>query len=251
MIYERDIIIRENPLHLAEVGAEIFINIANNSIKLRKCFNVAISGGATPRIMYRLLATEHLSERMPWLDTNVFWVDERCVPYDDENSNYGAVREDLISKVPIIQSHFHPMSVDTIPEEGAKQYRDLLDKFFHIKTGEFPVFDLIFLGIGTDGHTASLFPGQTSLKEKECTIVAVNGGDPNVPRLTMTYPVINNAKSIVLIVSGEGKAEVVRTIIEEGDTNLPASRVIPIHGRLIWLLDVDAAALLSRRHNHE
>ena len=144
----------------------------------------------------------------------------------------------------------HPMPGEIAPEEGARQYRDLLSDRFKLEKGQFPIFDLIFLGIGADGHTASLFPGQGALDERARSVVAVKGGNPDVSRLTLTYPVLNRGAEIVFLVSGRGKAGILQTIFENGESRLPARRISPVDGTLTWLIDRDAAALLSKGVTH-
>jgi 6-phosphogluconolactonase len=137
------------------------------------------------------------------------------------------------------------MPGEVSPEEGALTYeREMID-YFLLKEGEFPVFDLIYLGLGNDGHTASLFPGHKALEETRKLVVAVKGGDPHVSRLTLTYPVLNHARQIVFMVSGKGKSPVLKTMFENRNALLPAQRVRPSHGKMNWLLDKEAASLLS------
>ncbi|MFH1931107.1 MAG: 6-phosphogluconolactonase [Pseudomonadota bacterium] len=124
-------------------------------------------------------------------------------------------------------------------------------EFFHLKYGQFPTFDLIFLGTGKDGHTASLFPGQKALDEMERLVISVKGGDPYVSRLTMTFPVLNHAKRIIFMVSGKNKADIVKTILEFPKAKLPAQRIQPLNGTLTWLLDSESASMLSKEHSHE
>jgi len=194
--------------------------------------------------MHRMLAEEPHSTKTPWGRTHIFWVDERCVPEKDRASNYGAAKRDFLDKVPIPAGHVHPMPLEASHEEGALIYQQKLMDFFQLEAGQFPIFDLIFLGIGKDGHTASLFPGQKALDETEKPVIAVKGGDPDVNRLTMTYPVLNRAKQIVFLVTGKGKAAVLKTIFEVAGAGLPARTVNPINGKLTWLIDRDAASML-------
>jgi 6-phosphogluconolactonase len=193
-----------------------------------------------------MLAKEPYRSQIPWDKTHIFWVDERCVPEDNPASNYGEAKKDFLDQVPIPGENIHPMPGDASPEDGAIKYQQELIDFFQQGDGEFPVFDLILLGIGMDGHTASLFPGQRALEEKTKLIVAVKGGDPDINRLTMTYPVINRARQILFLVSGKRKAAVVKAILEEGKALLPARYVHPLKGKLIWLLDRDSASELPK-----
>jgi len=246
-----EIIIRDNPAQMARAAADIFTKAAKEAVSKGVRFTVAVSGGSTPRAMHGLLETEPFRSEIPWNSTYIFWVDERCVPINDPASNYGAAGKDLLDRVPIPTEQSYPMPVDSPPEEGAMEYQKTLIDFFQLQDGEFPVFDLIFLGIGRDGHTASLFPGQEALDEDERLVVAVKGGNPDVSRITMTFPVLNNAGHVVILVSGRSKAEVLRSIFEDSRAYLPAHGVRPINGRLTWLLDSEVASLFSRKAVHE
>ncbi len=231
---------------MALKGANLFTDRARACVNTRGNFFVALSGGSTPRRMHRLLIQESYRSEIPWGQMHVFWVDERCVRSNDPASNFGAAETDFIHQAPIPAGQVHPMPGEMAPELGALKYQEDLVSSFQLREGEFPVFDVIFLGVGADGHTASLFPRQNALNETEKMVVAVKGGDPDVSRLTMTLPVINNAMEIVFLVSGKEKAGVVKSIIESGDQGLPAHKVWPVNGVLTWLLDRDAASLLTR-----
>ena len=244
------IIIEDNPKRLAARAAEFFALKARRTVEKKGRFLAALSGGSTPRSMNRLLAEEPLISEIPWGETHLYWVDERCVSENDEASNYGAAKRDFLDRVPMPAEQIHPMPGEMVPEEGARQYRDLLRDLFKLDRGQFPIFDLIFLGIGADGHTASLFPGQGALDERVRSVVAVKGGNPDVSRLTLTYPVLNRGAQIVFLVSGRGKAGILQTIFESGETHLPAQRISPVDGTLTWLIDRDAAALLSKGVTH-
>lgn len=243
------IIIESNRENLSTVAADMFEGCINNCIEYRDRFVVAVSGGSTPRGMHRMLAEEPYRSRIPWEHVHLFWVDERCVPIDEPASNYGAALQDLLDHVPIPRYQVHPMRGDLSPDEGRTEYEEELRSCFGIARDQVPVFDLIILGIGTDGHTASLFPGHDSLHEKEALICAVKGGIPNVNRLTMTFPVLNSARHILFIVAGKKKAPVVSEIFSAGDAagTMPARQVKPREGELIWLLDHDAASLITMR----
>ena len=140
--------------------------------------------------------------------------------------------------------HIHPMPVWLHPEKGSRVYQKQLAESFHTEKGNPPIFDLIFLGLGTDGHTASLFPGQIKFEKRETWVVSVKGGEPNVSRLTMTYSILNEARHIVFLVSGEKKCKILKTIFEDRPAGLPAQRIQPINGKVTWLMDREAASLL-------
>ncbi len=241
-----DIIIEASAADLAAKGAEIWCQSAQESVDLRGRFALAVSGGSTPRQMHRLLAEEPYSSRLPWDRIHIFWVDERCLPMTHPDSNFGTARKDFLDRVPIVPEHVHPMPGWVPPEQGAVRYEKELKAFFQRPEDPLPCFDLIFLGIGQDGHTASLFPGQASLEEKEKWVVWVKGGNPCVDRLTITFPVLNLARRTVFFVSGEDKANVLKTALENAQARLPAQKVRPSRGSLTWLVDRQAALLLSK-----
>jgi 6-phosphogluconolactonase len=245
MTNKQTTIIESGFTDLANKGAEIFSRAAIESIEKRGRFVVAISGGSTPRVMHGMLAKEPYLSDIPWEKTHIFWVDERCVPENDPASNFGLARIDFLDKVPIPQNQIHSIPVEAYSEEGAGIYQRVLIDFFRLQKGEFPVFDLIFLGIGTDGHTASLFPGKSALNEMNRWVVAVKGGIPEVNRITLTFPVINRGKQIVFMISGKKKASVVKNALKGIQSGLPVQLVKPIKGTLIWLLDREAASLLD------
>ena len=240
------VIIKKNPMELSNTGATLFAERAGHAIERKGFFTVALSGGSTPRGMHRRLAEEPLRSSISWDQTHIFWVDERCVPVEDPTSNYGAAYKDFIDRVPIIKTNLHPMPVHMVPYEGATHYQGEITGFFETASNKIPEFDLILLGIGTDGHTASLFPGTSALQEQKHLISAVKGGMPNVNRLTMTYPILNQAREVVFLASGKGKAGIVQAILEKKQRDLPALGIRPRSGKLTWLLDREAANLLPK-----
>jgi 6-phosphogluconolactonase len=240
------IIVRDDPTELAATAAHMFSAAAQKSVKDRGRFVAALSGGTTPLGIFRILPQAPYGSEVPWDKMSLFWVDERCVPEDDPESNYGAARKYLLDRVPIPRSQVFPMPGTSPPEAGAREYQRVLTEFFHLKGDRFPVFDLIFLGVGGDGHIASLFPGHTALDEEEKPVVAVKGGNPYVSRLTLTVPVLNRAREVVFLVSGKQKARVVSTVFEDPQARLPAQRIRSLDGETVWLLDREAAALLPR-----
>jgi len=240
------VIIEPNAADLARKGAEMFSKSAKDSVGLRGRFTVTISGGSTPRHMHRILAEEPYLSEIPWGKTHIFWADERCVPENNPASNFGLARKDFVDQVPVPPNQIHPMPADASPMEGAEIYQKAVIDIFHLRKGESPVFDLILLGIGKDGHTASLFPGQKTPDDKERFVIPVKGGDPFVSRLTMTLSVINHAKNIIFMASGENKADIVKTILEFPQARLPAQSIQPVNGTLTWLLDRESASMLSK-----
>ena len=237
-----DIVVKENKVW-ASWAADLFSKRARDCARNRAAFALAISGGATPRPVHRLLAQEPYRSEIPWASAHLFWVDDRCVPETSPASNFGTAKEDLLDHIPMPPSQIHPMPTEVPPADGARKYEEALRAFFAAEP--FPAFDLILLGIGQDGHTASLFPEQRALDERRRWVVAVKGGNPNVSRLTMTFPVLNSAREIVFLVSGKEKAAVTKAMFDEGGTLLPAQRIQPTNGRVTWLMDRQAASLLS------
>jgi 6-phosphogluconolactonase len=195
--------------------------------------------------MFRFLSQEPYSSAIPWQSLHLFWVDERMVAFDDPRSNFGAAKEDFLDKVPLPPDHLHPMPTWAEPSEGASVYQAELKGFFQ-RFGEvdMPIFDLVFLGLGKDGHTASLFPGKDPALNPAEWVLSVKGGDPDVFRLTLNYHVLNRAKRVVFLVSGKEKASILKTIFEDKEARLPAQEIRPANGKLTWLLDQEAASLL-------
>ena len=251
MIPKPQITIKDTPIDLARTAADLFSMGAKECVAKNGRFVVAISGGTTPRLFHRTLVKEPYVSNIPWDKTHIFWVDERCVPDSDAASNYGTSKKDFLNRAPIPKTQIYPMPGTLSPEDGARKYQKALMEFFNLKYGQFPTFDLICLGTGTDGHTASLFPGLKTLDETERLVIPVKGGDPAVSRLTMTFPVLNRAKQIIFMVSGKNKADIIQTILEFPKARLPAQRVQPLDGTLTWLLDSVSASMLSKEHAHE
>jgi 6-phosphogluconolactonase len=251
MSFKQNIIIKDDPTLLAKQAADIFVAGARGSIDKKRPFTVAISGGSTPRRMHKILATEPYIQNIPWQKCHIFWVDERCVPQDSPESNYGTAKRDFIDEVPIPQTHVHWIKCEPAPEVSAKEYQKTLKDFFSFENVPIPRFDLIFLGMGADGHIASLFPGQKSLYEKEKLVAAVKGGDPNTNRITMTLLLLNQARHIVFIITGKEKSRTVQKVLEDRKIRLPAQNIRPLDGQLTWLLDRGAASLLSGDSHHD
>ena len=241
------VVIAVNAEELASMAAECFVSTAAESVARRGRFAVAISGGSTPREMHRMLAAPPALAAIPWAKVHLFWVDERCVPADDPRSNFGTARKDFLSQVPIPEKNLHPIQGEFPSEREAEDYELELIRFFHLGEGEFPAFDLVFLGIGADGHTASLFPGDWALHEERRRVVAVRGGIPVLNRITMTLPVLNRSRRIVFLAVGQEKAETVKAVMSGHLPALPAGMIRPSEGAVSWLLDQEAASRLERR----
>ncbi len=188
---------------------------------------------------------DDVNKEIDWQNIIVFWADERCVPPDHADSNFGNAFKLLFSKVPLPQANIHRIRGEEEPASAAKDYEDEIRAVF--PENEFPVFDLVVLGMGSDGHTASLFPGAPILDEKKRLAVPVFAEHPGSWRISLTLPVINNAKQILFIVTGKAKAAMLATVLNSrNNPSLPASLVSPHTGSLTWLVDTDAASLLSR-----
>ena len=248
MIPKPQITIKDTPNDLARTAANIFSMRAKECVAKNGRFFVAVSGGITPRLFHRMLVHDPYVSEISWYKIRSLSLDERCVPDSDGASNYGTSKKDFLNRAPISKAQVYPMPGRLSPEDGARKYQKTLMEFFHLKYGQFPTFDLIFLGTGKDGHTASLFPGQKALDETERLVIPVKGGDPFVSRLTMTFPVLNRARRSIFMVSGKNKADIVKTILEIPKAQLPAQRVKPLNGTLTWLLDSESASMLSKEH---
>lgn len=206
---------------------------------------IALSGGSTPKMLFRLLAEEYEDE-VNWEKVHLYWGDERCVPPDHEDSNYGMTQNLLLRHIDIPMANIHRVRGEDDPEQEAKRYSELIEAELKNEEG-YPVFDLIILGMGSDGHTASIFPHQKELLMAKSSCAVTTHPGSGQKRITLTGPVINRAKQVIFLVTGAGKKEKVREIIEEeGDwSSYPAAHVRPLSGKLDWFLDAAAAAELK------
>jgi 6-phosphogluconolactonase len=225
-------------------AAELFAETARQSVAARDRFTVALAGGSTPRALYELLAGEAYAPRIPWGETHVFWGDERCVPPASNESNYGMAHEAMLARVPVPAEQIHRLRGEDEPEQAARDYEKILGATFDESP---PRFDLILLGMGADGHTASLFPDSAALGETERLIAAPYITGLKAHRLTMTPRLINAARSVTFLVAGEAKAASLSAVLEgESDPRrYPAQLVEPASGELVWLVDEAAAGGLS------
>ena len=243
------------PSDLAEAAAEQFTTLAAQAIGRRRRFAVALSGGETPRATYEELARVSVPRKLDWARIHIFWGDERCVALGHADSNYRMAREALLKHVPIPSENVHRIRGEIEAEAAATEYEGELRNFFAGsakpgKPGEpphWPRFELVMLGLGADGHTASLFLGTPALDEHKRWVVANRAGKTGPWRVTLTLSAINNAADVMFLVSGKEKAEVMSTVLGGGRTRnpLPAQMVAPANGRLLWLVDVDAASMLE------
>lgn len=231
---------------LAREAAEEFERRANAAVAARGRFTVALSGGSTPRRLYALLAdpAAPFHQAIPWSRVHLFWSDERHVPPEDPQSNYRMARETLIPRVPIPAENVHRIEAE-LPDaaEAAARYDAELARFFTLSPGEFPRFDLMLLGVGPEGHTASLFPGTSALQVRDRRVVENWVPKLNAFRITMTVPVFRRAAAVVYLISGEDKAPVLRAVFDPtGPPDaLPCQLIRPESGDLIWLVDRPAA----------
>lgn len=237
---------------LAEEVAERFLTLALGNMSEKASFTVALAGGITPRLLYQKLCSDKYVEQVPWAKTFLFFGDERCVSHTDPESNYLLVKNTLASKVAIPTINvFRLEGQDTDPHEAAQHYEQTIKEFFGLKDGEFPSFDLMLLGLGPDGHTASLFPGTTALEETERICVANYVEKFGHYRITLTYPVINHAKNVFFLVTGASKADIVKDVLQGTQGCYPAQFVDPKDGKgegggnLEWFLDKAAASKLD------
>ena len=234
---------------LTRAAAEEITESAEAAIASEGRFTIALSGGSTPRPVYRLLAEEPYRDRIRWDRVFVFWGDERHVPPGDPQSNFGMAHDELLSKVPLPAHNIHRVRAEKPDaERAAHEYEWTLRSAFNLDEGQVPRFDLVLMGLGSDGHTASLFPGSDAVRERTRLVVAPWVSAQSSFRITMTLPVFNRAACALFLVSGEDKAEALRSVLE-GDLQpdrFPAQGVRPENGRLLWFGDRAAARLLRR-----
>jgi 6-phosphogluconolactonase len=244
-----EIRILTTPQELFEAAAEEVLRAAQDAVAQRGRFTIALSGGSTPKSLFNLLAT-NARNVFPWDLTFFFWGDERHVPPTDPDSNYRMAEEAMLSKIPVPAGNvFRVPAENPDAAAAAEAYEQTLQKFFQLKPGQVPVFDLILLGMGPDGHTTSLFPGTAGLHEKSKLVIANWVDKLKASRLTLTLPVLNAARCVVFLVSGTDKAPVLRAVLEEDvpGEQYPSKLVRPSNGKLVWLVDRAAASALSSK----
>jgi len=237
-----EIKIAPDAVTLAHEAAQEFHRLAEAAVQQQGRFAVALSGGNTPRSVYSLLAGE--PKQLPWERIHIFFGDERHVPPDHPDSNFRMASESLLSKVPIPEKNIHRIHAELDAEPAAAEYDQDLRDFFGLVNQGWPRFDLIFLGIGEDGHTASLFPGSKALTETSSRVTANWVEKFKTFRITLTFPVLNHAAEVVFLVSGASKSQILSEILRPGAQKYPAQSIQPENGRLLWLVDEDAGSLL-------
>jgi 6-phosphogluconolactonase len=243
-----EIHIFSDPHELAANAADFFLKAGEQAIAASNRFLVALSGGSTPKMFYSMLAMPDRARQLDWSKVHFLFGDERCVPPTHPDSNFAMANEALFTPLKISSSQIHRMRGEDPPEIAAIQYENQLGRLTGAKPGEWPVFDLILLGLGNDGHTASLFPGTASLNQQTRWVVPGCAPQGTRSRLTLTPGVINHASVILFLVTGQNKAHVVRHVLERRPTDpmlYPAELVQPQSGRLLWYLDRAAASELS------
>ncbi len=240
------ILLGQNLPAFYEKAAQLFLESVAQAVRERGQAVVALSGGSSAKPFFSLLAGAYTRDRIPWSSLYIFWVDERCVPPNHPDSNYGAAKDLLLSKVPIAPSHVFRMAGEMEPASAAaKAYDQGLRAFFKLSK-TIPTFDFIILGMGEDGHTASLFPKSEALLEKDHWAAAPYVDKFSAHRITLTLPVINNARRVLMMCPGASKSDSVKLIFQAdpASTNTPAQMVKPITGELIWMLDQESASKL-------
>jgi 6-phosphogluconolactonase len=225
-------------------AAELFAETARQAVAAADRFTVALAGGSTPRALYELLAGETYAPQIPWEETHIFWSDERCVAPTEDESNYHMAYEAMLRRVPVPQEQIHRMRGEDEPERAARAYAKILEETFDENP---PRFDLILLGMGEDGHTASLFPESPALDDREQTVAVPFVEKLKAHRLTMTLRTINAASFVMFLVAGEAKCAALRAVLEgERDgKRYPSQLVAPERGELVWLVDEAAARDLT------
>ncbi len=243
-----DIRIHSDSQAAAEAAAAFVLEVGQEAIRTKGRFSIALSGGATPEALYRALTSPAFADRFDWSRTTFFFSDERCAPPNDPRSNYALANKTLFTPLKIMSSQVYRMAGESHdPQEAAHEYEQQLHLATKIPLSVQPSLDLILLGLGEDGHTASLFPGAPVLRDRQHLIAATQSPKDPPNRLTMTLAAINRASVILFLVAGSGKAGVVRAILDpktEVERQLPASLVEPEEGRIVWFLDRAAAAEL-------
>ena len=245
---EREIVMLADLNAVTLEAADRWVALANGSVAARGRFSVALSGGSTPRALFSALASDAYRDRIEWSRVFVFWSDERCVPPDHADSNYRMARETLLSRVPLPPGSVHRMRGEVNPEQAALEYEQTVRREVLPRDG-LPSLDLILLGMGPDGHTASLFPGTPALHDSARLVAANYVPKLNAHRITFTPPLINAASNVIFLVAGADKADVLRAVLE-GEYKpdvLPSQVVRPTDGSLTWLVDRAAAGRLASR----
>jgi 6-phosphogluconolactonase len=243
------ILVLDDASQVARLAADRFAELARAAIDERGRFSVALAGGSTPKRAYELLSSDEYKDQLDWSKVHIFFGDERCVPPDDAESNYRMANEALLSRLPLTPQNIHRIQAVGDAVAGARLYEDELRTYFN--DAPWPSFDLILLGMGDDGHTASLFPGSPALNEQQAWVAANWVEKFNAFRITLTVPAINHAAHIVFLVTGENKAERLAEVLsgERELERLPSQLINPVSGSLEWFMDKAASARLPSSLN--
>ncbi|GJL77243.1 MAG: 6-phosphogluconolactonase [Nitrospinaceae bacterium] len=241
-----DIKIFPQPVMLAEALAQGLHNASLQAKKAGRVFNLVLAGGSTPRAVYEYFARSGFNKTIPWDRIHFFWGDERCVPGDHEDSNFQMVRRALLDPLAIHKENIHRMQGENDPVKEASRYAEEIKSHCHLTAGEIPRFDWILLGLGTDGHTASLFPGVKTDEDPSGICAVATHPESGQKRITLTLKVLNHARRVSFIVTGSGKAQVLAAIFNQSpeSQHYPATQVSPEPGNLEWFLDKEAASKL-------
>jgi len=229
---------------LAEKFAEEMIHMIKESAKNMKSLTIALSGGSTPELIFTLLG-ENYAESVPWQFVHFFWGDERCVSPDNTESNYGMTKRALLSRINILSSNIHRIKGEDDPQKEARRYSEEISLFTRKRDG-IPVFDLVLLGLGEDGHTASIFPGHPELLDSDKICEVAIHPETLQKRITLTGKVINNAEAVTFLVTGKKKEKIIERIFKNDISalNYPATYIVPVYGRLSWFIDKEAGMSL-------
>jgi 6-phosphogluconolactonase len=238
--------IYDDPEALGEAAAGLIVQLAQQAVSAKGKLSLVLSGGSTPAKTYERLASAPYRDRFPWGYADFFWGDERLVPSQDERNNAHMARETLLNHVPVSEEQIHAIPTHLPPAEAALKYEAEIKKYF---AGEAARFDLILLGLGENGHTASLFPDTPVLNEKQRWVAEVYLKEQNLWRVTMTVPLINQAALVVFLLQGEQKANTLRAVLEGPykPRELPAQLIKPDYGEIYWLADQAASSLISKK----
>ncbi len=246
MANKPEIRIFDNLEQLSWAAATRFEEQARVKVIDKKPFCAALSGGSTPKMLYELLSSPTFGGRVRWTNVYLFQVDERCVPPDDAQSNYRMIRQSLIEPSPLPEENFHRMKAE-LPnrDDAAREYAEELAAVLKPQPGQWPQFDLIFLGMGPDGHTASLFPNSTGLNQHTAWVIPNFAPALKSNRITLTFPVLNAAAHVIFLVAGADKADTLQQVLNGPAGGFPAQLIQPTHGRLSWFIEKSAAAKLN------
>ena len=222
--------------------ADWIVALIKKTLEAKDRFTIALSGGETPKKLYQTLASDAYREKINWSRLHIFWGDERFVPFTDDSNNAKMAFDNLLSKINIPSEQIHTMWTDVTPQESATQYENILHKYFDKKQ---TTFDLVLLGMGDDGHTLSLFPGNEVLNDTTSWVSAV-GSKEKGERITLMPSVVNRSSAIAFLITGESKAKILQQVLESQENNYPAQLIQPSNGELYWFVDEAAAANLEK-----